>query len=60
MKDILSKIHPRFYIFFSGILMGLTIIFAEIGLLSYVALVPLALVLYSRVSGERYRIRTAY
>lgn len=60
MKDILKKIPTRFYIFLSGLLLGFSIIFAEIGLLAYVALIPLALMIFKRAQGEKYKLKKAY
>ena len=60
MKDIFNKIPPRFYIFLSGILLGFSIIFAEIGLISYVALIPLAITIFKRVKDGKYRLKQAY
>ena len=60
MKDILNRIHPRFYIFLSGILLGFTVIFSEIGLLSYIALIPLACILYKKAECGNYNVKKAY
>lgn len=60
MKGILEKIHPKFYIALSGILIGLSIVFAEIGIISYVALVPLAYAMYKRMSEAGYSAKKAY
>ena len=60
MKNFLNKIPPRIYILLSGLLLGFTVIFAEIGLVAFVAMLPLALMLYKRADGEKYRMRKAY
>ncbi len=60
MKYFLSKIPPRIYISLSGLLLGFTVIFAEIGLIAFVAMIPLAMMLYRRAEGEKYRMRKAY
>ena len=60
MKGILEKIHPKFYIFLSGILIGLSLVFAEIGIISYIALVPLFFAMYKRMSEASYSAKKAY
>lgn len=60
MVEFLKKIHPRIYIALSGILLGFTVIFAEIGLLAYVALIPLGIVFLRKLNNEKYRVRSAY
>ena len=60
MKGILVKIHPKFYIFLSGILIGLSLVFAEMGIISYIALVPLFFAMYKRMSGAGYSAKKAY
>ena len=60
MKGFVEKINTRFLIAFSGILLGITLIFAKVGFLSYIALIPLAAAIIKRGESEKYRIRTAY
>ena len=60
MKGILNRIYPRFYILLSGLLMGFSIIFAEIGIISYFALIPLAYVIYQRAKDGCYKSKKAY
>ena len=60
MKRLIEKINPRFYIFLSGLLLGFTVIFAEIGLIAFVAMIPLAMMLYKRAESENYKMRKAY
>ena len=60
MKSFLSKVPSRIYIALSGLLLGFTVIFAEIGLVAFVAMIPLAMMLYRRASAEKYRMRKAY
>lgn len=60
MRDFAKRINPKFYISLSGILLGLTVVFAEIGALAYLALIPMALVLFARISDREYKIKTAY
>ncbi len=60
MKDFLNKINPRIYMALSGLLLGLTVIFAEIGLVAFVAMIPLAMMLYRRAENSEYRMRKAY
>lgn len=60
MKGLIEKINSRFLIAISGILLGLTLIFAKIGALSYVALIPLAIAVYKRVQGGEYKMKKAY
>ena len=60
MKELLNKIPKRIYIALSGLLLGLTIAFAEIGILAYVALIPMALVILKKFEGEDYKSKSAY
>lgn len=60
MKAIFSKISPRMYIALSGILLGITVIFADVGIFAYFALIPLAFALIRRLNGGEYRGRKAY
>lgn len=60
MIGFLKKIHPRFYIALSGILLGFTVIFAKIGILAYAALIPLGIVLLRKLNSDTYRVRSAY
>ena len=60
MLNFLKKIPPRIYMALSGLLLGFTVIFAEIGLIAFVAMIPLAMMLYKRAEAEKYRMRKAY
>jgi apolipoprotein N-acyltransferase len=60
MKDFLNRINPRIYIALSGFLLGLAVIFAEIGLVAFIAMIPLAMMLYRRAEKGEYRIKKAY
>ena len=60
MINFIKKIPPRIYISLSGLLLGFTVIFAEIGLVAFVAMIPLAIMLYRRAGAEKYRMRKAY
>ena len=60
MKNFLSKIPSRIYIALSGFLLGFTVIFAEIGLAAFIAMIPLALMLYKRSERTKYGIGKAY
>lgn len=60
MKDFFKTISPKFYISLSGILLGFTVIFAKIGILAYLALIPLALVVLNRAESGEYRLKKAY
>lgn len=60
MKEKFSKINSKFYIAMSGILLGISVTFAEVGIIAYFALLPLALALYTKLFSEKYRTRTAY
>ena len=57
--NLLNKIDKRVYIALSGILLGICVTISEVGALSYLALIPLALVLLGRSNGE-YGARSAY
>lgn len=60
MKEILCKINPKFYIALSGILLGISVIFAEVGIIAYFVLVPMALALYKKLFAPKYRAKSAY
>lgn len=61
MKEFINKINPCFLFALSGLLLGLSVIFPEIGLLAYVALIPMAYGVYSGIESGRYnKIRRAY
>ena len=60
MINFIKKIPPRVYISLSGLLLGFTVIFAEIGLVAFVAMIPLAIMIYRRAEAEKYRMRKAY
>ena len=60
MLNFLKKIPTRIYILLSGLLLGFTVIFAEIGFIAFVAMIPLAMMLYRRAGSEKYRMRKAY
>ena len=60
MKGLIEKVNTRFLIALSGILLGLTLVFAKLGALSYVALVPLAAAIFKRAESGTYKMRKAY
>lgn len=60
MKNLLSGIKSRALIIVSGILLGFTVVFSELGLLAYLAIVPLALVFFRRIESEEYNLKKAY
>ena len=60
MLDFLKKIPSRIYILLSGLLLGFTVIFAKIGLVAFVAMIPLALMVYKRAEDAKYKARKAY
>ena len=60
MMGIIEKINTRFLIALSGLLLGVTLIFAKLGFLSYIALLPLAFAIIKRGEAEKYKMRTAY
>ncbi len=60
MRSIFEKIHLRFYIFLSGILIGLSVLFAEVGFIAYFALIPLAYAIFKRIGDWEYKTKQAY
>ena len=60
MKNVLDRINPRIYMALSGLLLGLTVIFAGIGILAFVSMIPLAIMLYKRAEHGDYRMKKAY
>ena len=53
MLDFLKRIPSRIYIFLSGLLLGFTVIFAKIGIVAFVAIIPLAMILYRRAGVKK-------
>lgn len=60
MMKIIKGMNQRVYLLLSGILLGVAVTFTEIGVLSYVALVPFFLVVFNRINGGEYGFKTAY
>ena len=60
MLDFFKRIPSRIYIFLSGLLLGFTVIFAKIGIVAFVAIIPLAMILYRRAGVKKYIMRKAY
>lgn len=60
MKKYLEAINPRIYIALSGLLLGLTVIFAEIGLFAFFAMIPLALMILKKTKNGEYSTKSAY
>lgn len=60
MKLLLERMPNRIFIAISGILLGLSIVFAEIGIISYVALLPFAFALYKRSEDGEYNFKRSY
>lgn len=52
--------HPRVLMAVSGLLLGATVVFAEVGIFAYLALVPLAAALFGRASSEGWSVKRAY
>ncbi len=59
MRLLTEKIPKRILIAISGLLIGISIIFADIGFIAYFAMIPLALALFARTE-KGYRARSAY
>ena len=60
MKDFFNRMNPRIYIALSGFLLGFTVIFAKIGLVAFIAMIPLALMIFKRTENSDYKIKIAY
>ena len=60
MKRFLEKMNPRSYIFISGLLSGLCVIFPQIGALAYFAMILFALTVYKKIKDGSYTKRSAY
>ncbi len=60
MRKFFDSVNPRFYIFLSGILLGLTVIFAKLGIFAYIVLIPLGVALFKKFNSENYNFRKAY
>ena len=60
MKRFLEKTDPKAYMFISGLLSGLCVIFSQIGALAYFAMIPCALTVYKKIKDGSYTKRSAY
>ncbi|MBR3845364.1 MAG: apolipoprotein N-acyltransferase [Clostridia bacterium] len=60
MKDFFGRIPKRLLIAVSGLLLGLTVIYARLGILAYIALIPLGIALFGKLNSGEYKKRTAY
>ena len=60
MKRFLKKTDPKAYMFISGLLSGLCVIFSQIGALAYFAMIPCALTVYKKIKDGSYTKRSAY
>jgi len=60
MKDFFGRIPKRLLIAVSGLLLGLTVIYARLGILAYIALIPLGVALFEKLNSGEYKKRTAY
>ena len=60
MKSFFKKTNPRIYIFISGLLSGICVIFPQIGALAYFAMIPCALTVYKKIKYGAYTKRSAY
>ncbi len=60
MLNFIKRIPARIYIALSGILLGFTLLFTNIGFLAFVVMIPLAMMIYRRANAERYKVGKAY
>lgn len=59
IREFLGRIGTLPYVIFSGLLLGLTIVFPEVGLLAYIALIPASIAMLRRLGGG-LGLRRAY
>lgn len=60
MIDFVNKIPKRLLILLSGLLLGLTVIFADIGIIAYIAVIPMGIALFGKLNSGKYKKRAAY
>ena len=60
MINFVDKIPKRLLIFLSGLLLGLTVIFADIGIIAYIAVIPMGIALFGKLNSGGYKAKTAY
>ena len=60
MKDFFGRIPKRLLIAVSGLLLGLTVIYARLGILAYIALIPMGIALFGKLNSGGYKAKTAY
>ena len=60
MKRLLDRTSPRILMSISGLLLGTTLIFSEIGILAYIFLIPLGLGIFKRAEDGGYNTKRAY
>ena len=60
MIDFVNKIPKRLLILLSGLLLGLTVIFADIGILAYVVIIPMGIALFGKLNSGEYKAKAAY
>ena len=60
MIDFVNKIPKRLLILLSGLLLGLTVIFADIGILAYVVIIPMGIALFGKLNSGEYKAKVAY
>ncbi len=60
MKIFFEKMPQRFWLFLSGILLGVTVIFAKLGILAYFAMILAGIVWFQKLNNEKYRVKSAY
>ena len=60
MIDFVDKIPKRLLIAVSGLFLGLTVIFADIGILAYVVIIPMGIALFGKLNSGEYKAKAAY
>ena len=60
MINFVDKIPKRLLIFLSGLLLGLAVIFADIGIIAYIAVIPMGIALFGKLNSGGYKAKTAY
>ena len=60
MRLFFKKMPKRFWLFLSGALLGMTVIFAKLGILAYFALIPAGIIWFQKLNNCKYRVKSAY
>ena len=55
MRSFFERLDPRIYIALSGLLLGVSVTFAQVGFLAYLAMIPMALSVLKKIRDGAYK-----